>query len=318
MIGEKIIDFLLEKNGNMAMNIAFLPYCFKMWDCMESVYESAKEKGIGCGVFPIPYFSLKDGKIDEWHNEYEFFEDSVDEEDLYDFNVFFKAYKDIDYVIIHNAYDDGNNLTTVNPLFYTDRLKAMGLKLVFIPYGIYLGGYMAIQKGIANCDYIFVKDDAERETFIKAWGKIGFDMKDRCFAVGTPKFDALYKSYEMPFEWKKKVYKPINLVCTSILPFMRDPERKMKLYKKKITELLDCGNMVIFRPHPLMEETIKDRCPELLNKWEELIDFAEEYAIVDHDHELAESMYFANYMISDPSSVVEVWKETGKPYEVLG
>ena len=91
----------------------------------------------------------------------------------------------------------------------------------------------------------------------------------------------------------------------------------MQTKNKKITELLECGNMVIFRPHPLMEETIKDRCPELLNKWEELIDFAEEYAIVDHDHELAESMYFANYMISDPSSVIEIWKETGKPYEVL-
>ena len=176
---------------------------------------------------------------------------------------------------------------------------------------------MALQKGIANCDYIFVKDEAERETFIRAWKEVGIDMKDRCFALGTPKFDALQKQYDMPFEWKQKVYRPITLICNSIIPFWNDPQGKIKQYKKKITELLECGNMVIFRPHPLMEETVKTKCPEMLDKWNSLLEYAEEYAIVDHDHELAESMYFANYMISDPSSVVEIWKETGKPYEVL-
>ena len=321
MIGDNIVNFLLEKNGNMALNIAFLPYCFKMWDCMESVYKNAKDRGVGVGVFPIPYFSLKNGKIDEWHNEHELFEDSVDEEDLYDFNVFFKVAKDLDFVIIHNAYDDGNNLTTVNPLFYTDRLKAMGLKIVFIPYGIPCGGVsndtMRLTKGALNSDYIFVNGEEERKGFIASWKKVGVDMTSRCFAFGSPKIDALYKQFNMPFEWKRKVYKPITLMCTSIMPFASAPEKKLKLYKKKINELLECGNMVIFRPHPLMEETIKSRCPEHLDEWEKLLDFAEEYAIVDYDHELAESMYFSEYLISDPSSIIEVWKETGKPYEVI-
>ena len=322
MIGDKIINFLLEKNGNMAMNIAFLPYCFKMWDCMASVYESANKRGIGTAVFPIPYFSLKDGHIDEWHNEHELFESVVDEEDLYDFNEFFKVYKDIDFVVIHNTYDDGNNLTTVNPLFYTDKLKAMGVKLVFIPYGIPYGGVsndvMRLTKGAINCDYIFVNSEEERVGFIESWKKVGIDMTDRCFCFGSPKLDGLRKEYDMPFAWKNKVMRPITLICTSIMPFVSDPERKFKQYKDTFWGELAKGRMVIFRPHPLMEETIKARCSYLLDEWLRFLELVDEKAILDTDHELTESMFFANYLISDPSSVVEVWKETGNPYGVMG
>lgn len=319
--GDKIIDFILEKNGKMAINMAFLPYCFKMWDCMESVYQSAKEKGIGVGVFPIPYFSLKDGKIDEWHNEHELFEDSVDEDDLYDFNEFFKVAKEIDYVVIHNAYDNGNTLTTVNPLFYTDNLKSLGLKIIFIPYGIPYGGVssdvMRLNRGTFNSDYIFVNNEDERKAFVECWKKVGVDMTNRCYNFGSPKMDALLKEYEMPFDWKQKVYKPIVLICTSITPFMNDPERKLKQYNDAINEQLKRGRMVVFRPHPLMEDTIKARRPELIDEWNDLIEFTEDMAIVDYDHELAESIYFAQYLITDKSSVVEIWKETGKPYEVM-
>lgn len=317
MIGERIIDFLLEKNGKMGMNIAFLPYCFQMWDCMESVYQSAKEKGIGVGVFPIPYFNLKDGHIDEWHNEHELFEDVIDEDDLYDFNDFLRCSESIDYVVIHNAYDNGNTLTTIHPFFYTDKLKTWGMKLIFVPYGIFQGGQMLRQKGLINCDYIFVKDEEERETFLKTWNEIDIDMSDRCYAIGSPKFDALYKKYDMPFEWKKKVYKPMTLICTSVVPFMIDPERKFNQYKDTFWSELAKGRMVIFRPHPLMEATIKNRCPDLLEEWERFLEIVNEKAILDIDHELAESMCFATYMISDHSSVIELWKETGKPYEVM-
>ena len=321
MVGEKIVDFILEKHGKTGLNIAFLPYCYKMWDCMASVYESAKEKGIGVGVFPIPYFSLVDGHIDEWHYELEDFEGAVEEDDLYDFNKFFEVCNEIDYVVIHNAYDDGNNLTTVNPLFYTEVLKANGLKIIFIPYGIPYGGTssdaMRLTKGAFNSDYIFVNNDAEREGMIETFKKVGYDISGKVFAFGSPKLDGLQKSYDMPVEWRKKVYKPITLICTSILPFMKDPERKFKQYKDTLWAELAKGNMVIFRPHPLMEETIKSRCPYLLDEWLRFIDIVEEKAIVDYDHELTESIYFSQSMITDVSSVVEIWKETGKPYEVL-
>lgn len=317
MIGDNIINFLLEKNGKMAMNIAFLPYCYQMWDCMESVYESAIKKGIGVGVFPIPYFTLKDGKIDEWHNEHELFEGTIDKEDLYDFNDFLKCYRDIDYVIIHNAYDDGNNLTTVNPLFYTDKLKGMGVKIVFIPYGIFLGGKMTRQKGILNCDYIIVNDDAERETFLESWKEIDVDMSDRCFAFGSPKFDTLIKNNEMPRAWKRKIAKTVILVCTSLVPFLNNPKGKLEQYRDVVWNELANGHMVIFRPHPLMDSLIKTRFSKLYDEWTELLEWIGNDCIVDNETDLATEIQYSDRLISDASSVVELWKATGKPYKVL-
>ena len=321
MVGEKIVDFLINKNGGLKLNLAFIPYCFKMWDSMSSVYESANKRGLGTAVFPIPYFSLKDGKIDEWHHDYLSFTNVVDEDDLYDFNDFYKLSNEIDYVIIHNAYDDGNTLTTIHPFFYSDMLKAFGLKIIFIPYGIPYGGVsydlMRLQKGALNADYIFVNCKEEREGFIESWKKVGVDMTDRCLAFGSPKTDGLFKEYKMPPEWQIKILRPVTMICTSILPFMKDPERKLKEYRWHIENELSKGNMVIFRPHPLMDETVKQRCPELWNDWIGLLEFADENAIDDYGHELTESMYFSQKLISDVSSVIEIWKLTGKQLEIM-
>ena len=42
MIGEKVISALQAYMGK-DISIAFCPYKFSMWDCMESVYLAAKD-----------------------------------------------------------------------------------------------------------------------------------------------------------------------------------------------------------------------------------------------------------------------------------
>ena len=322
-IGDRIIEFLIGENGNTKFSIAFLPYCFEMWDCMESVYVSANKHGLDTGVFPIPYFTLKDGHIDEWVYDYWKFEGEVDEEDLYDFNKYFEVVNDIDYVVIHNPYDDMNNLTTVHPFFYSNVLKEQGKKIIFIPYGIPCGGVsndaMRLQKGAYNADYIFVNGEEEREEFIKTFKKVGVDMTKRCYNFGSPKLDVIYKDYKLPHGWNNKIRKKVTLICTSLITFMRDdPIKKIQKYKQKVHDELDKGNMVIFRPHPLMDDMIKNKFGEkIYHEWDDLIKYVDERAILDLNNELGLSIKFSDYLISDPSSVIEIWKETGKKYEVM-
>lgn len=322
-IGDKIIEFLIRENGNTKFRIAFLPYCFEMWDCMESVYVSANNHGLETGVFPIPYFTLKDGHIDEWVNEHWKFEGEVDKEDLYDFNKYFEVMNDIDYVVIHNPYDDMNNLTTVHPFFYSNVLKEQGKKIIFIPYGIPNGGVsndaMRLQKGAYNADYIFVNGEEERKAFIETFKKVGVDMTKRCYNFGSPKLDAIYKEYKMPLSWRKKIYKKVTLVCTSLIIFMRDdPAKRIQKYRQIVENELNKGNMVIFRPHPLMDDMIKTKFDEgIYDSWRELLIYVDEKAILDLNNELGMSMQFSDYLISDPSSIIEMWKETGKKYEVI-
>lgn len=322
-IGDKIIEFLIRENGNTRFSIAFLPYCFEMWDCMESVYLSATKHGLDTAVFPIPYFTLKDGRINEWVYDYWKFEGEVDEKDLFDFNKYFEVMDEIDYVVIHNPYDDGNNLTTVHPFFYSNVLKEQGKKIIFIPYGIPCGGVsndtMRLQKGALNADYIFVNGEDEKREFIKTFNKIGVDMTKRCYCFGSPKLDVLRKQYELPFSWKKKIHRQVTLICTSLIAFMNDdPIKRIEKYRKAIDRELEKGNMVIFRPHPLMDGMIENKFSnEIYEKWVNLISYVDNVAILDIDNEIGMAMQYSKYLISDPSSVVEVWKETGKPYEVL-
>ena len=209
----------------------------------------------------------------------------------------------------------------IHPFFHSDELKARGKKLIFIPYGIPFGGVsndaMRLQTGAMNSDYIFVNNEEERQGVIESWKKVGIDMTDRCYAFGSPKWDLLDKDYDMPCEWKEKICKKVTLICTSIVTFNRDPKGSLEKYRNKIWDELSNGRMVIFRPHPLMEENIISKCPEYLDDWNELLEWAEHDCIVDYDELVEKTIKFSDKLISDPSSIVEVWKPTGKEYEVM-
>lgn len=319
MIGEDILNIVIEKEGRMIDGIMFMPYCYAMWDCMKSVFEACLKKNISCGVMPIPYFSLKDGQIDEWHYEYDMFENDVDENDLYDFNRFDEL--PISHVVIHNPYDNGNILTTIHPFFYSDVLKEKGKKIIFIPYGIPFGGVsndlMRLTKGAMNADYIFVNGKEEQQGMIETFKKHKIDISNKCFATGSPKIDALSEDREMPLEWKLRICRKVTLVCNSLVAFMNNPQGKLEKYREVVWNQLANGHMVIFRPHPLMTETIRTRLPEYLDSWYELLDWISNDCIIDDCHDLATDIKFSDYMISDPSSVVEIWKETEKPFEVM-
>ena len=109
------------------------------------------------------------------------------------------------------------------------------------------------------------------------------------------------------------------LVTTSLGPYLSRPYEKLMDYKYFILRELEQGHAVIFRPHPLLYTTIKSMRPDTMDTYKSLIDnlYRQQHCIVDQSEYLERAIGIADRLISDPSSVVEVWKATGKPYKVI-
>lgn len=318
-IGKRITDKLIEIYGSANFSIAFLPYKRSMWNSMQSVYEECKAAGADVHCMPIPYIRMKVHKEPDYlDSDFALFGDIAEPIELL---------KNPDFIAIHYQYEDHNYVTNMLPQYFTKALKEKyGAKIIFLPYGIGSGlGHFAIQPGCRDLDYAFLEDENMADRFIAGWKTQGVDFSGRVFGFGSPKFDIArdLKEKIVPPEWAETLLdRNVTLVCTSLGPFLADPTRRLVRYKRYILEELNKpGHAVIFRPHPLMRTTIKSLAPDMEPRWDKLIfELKNEYRYrvkVDESEYLERAMAASDYLISDPSSVVEMWKETGKGYMIL-
>ena len=303
---------LNQKVGIKPFKVCFLPYKRAMWDSMKSVYMSLPNSY----VCPIPYFVVKDGHIDMSVGM--ICEKDKFAEQCIDFNDF-STYK-FDYVVIHNPYDDNNNLTYIHPMFHSDKLKEKS-KIIYIPYGSMDNPDMIFQKGICNADLIFPNTQQEKEYIISEYAKKGIDMSSKVVYCGSPKKDCVFKHLNPVTNdrWENKIRKRVVLICTSILPFIANPEKKLKQYTDTIRDMVTMfkDTVIIFRPHPLMNELISSRFPDLNNEWVGLLAYVKRNAILSVYEDLSMCFNYADYLITDQSSIIEVWKATKKKYEIM-
>ncbi len=286
--GEKIVNILIEHEGRQ--RIAFLPYKRQMWDSMKSVYEAAVRAGLDAKVFPIPYYERDEqGRLASKHLEMGYGIDTRRPEE------FFR--EDFGLIVIHNPYDDKNKVTSVDPDFYSERLKEYG-KIVYIPY--YAGGSgesFRKKPGARNAEYIFTATEEDREGFKNLY------PEKKVFATGSPKTDGAEEIGEGNH----------TLVATSLGAFIRDPMGRLRRYK----EVLQKEENVIFRPHPLLGATVRSMAPKSILAYEDLMKWAKENCEIDEYGVVAETMAKCNRLVTDRSSIIEIWKLTGRPYEIM-
>ena len=122
---ETIIQKLLGDKHRIS--IAFCPYKFAMWDCMEPVYlEAINHNGIRADIIPLDFITYPDRQK---HNERDAFL-------FYGLNALpLTAFHEnkYDYVVIHYPYDQHNNVTSLTSECCTDMLRQYG-EIVYIPY----------------------------------------------------------------------------------------------------------------------------------------------------------------------------------------
>ena len=318
--GRKIVDKLIEIHGSTDFTIAFLPYKRSMWNSMESVFEECKASGIEVHCMPIPYYRMKENKqIDYIDSDFDLFGQIAEPiENLADIKP--------DYIAIHYQYEDHNRVTNMLPEYFTQALKdRYHVKVIFLPYGIYgTDKTFSLQPGCRHIDYAFVEDKTAEELFIAGWLTQGIDFNGRVFGLGSPKLDAVRDlRKEIPDEWRKQIpdidARHITLLCNSLGPFLVDPVGRVGTYQHRITNEIGNGRVVIFRPHPLLRTTINSMIPGMRERYSRLISWmnTRDLVIVDESEYLERAIACADNLVSDPSSVVPMWRVTGKPWEVL-
>ena len=302
-------------------HVVFLPYQISMWDCMESVWEEFKEDDkFVTSIVPIPYYTpnKKEGK---W--EYNYHGDEFKKRfEIIHYDNYSLEEMQPDIAVIHNAFDDRNYVTRVHQNYFTYNLKKYVDKLVYIPYYLKSGRINKTSCYLYNnIDYVIMQSE-----YIKELHK-GLPNYDKMIPLGSPKLDRVTKisdEYREPQSmWREMIgNKKTVMLNTTIARVLVKNERlldKLKMFFRYIKENTD-DIAVIWRPHPLLMNTLLSMRVGLVDKYNELVRYFidNEIGILDTTSCIEDTIGISDAYIGDAgSSVVNLFNAAGKPVFVL-
>jgi len=329
----------IDKKISIKREILFLPYQVSMWDSLESVWMAAKEDAdVDCFVVPIPFYDVKpDGTLGAKHYEGNRYPDYVPVVPYWKYSI---EDRRPDMIFFHNPYDDSNLVTRVPEQYYSWNLKKHTDMLVYIPYFVSEKGgpaeHQCFTSGVLYADRVVVQSGKIYERYCKVYTDVlkqnGLEQsflsaEEKFLPLGSPKFDKVMNvdcSIEkLPKEWQKVILKPdgsrkkIIFYNLSIEPLLRNREQVLKkldyvfdFFRQKQDEVV-----LLWRPHPLLMGTIKSMVPFLREAYEQRIrQFKEEgWGIYDDTPDPNLAMALSDGYYGDESSLLTVYRETGKP-----
>ncbi len=325
--------------------VVFLPYKVSMWDSLESVWKAADaDENTDAYVIPIPYYDKNpDGSFREEHYEGDLYPDYVPitKYDEYDFEG-----RRPDMIYIHNPYDNNNYVTSVHPFFYSGNLKKFTDKLVYIPYFV-LGEidpenvdavegikHFCITQGVINADKVIVQSEDMKKIYVNVLTDFmkehtGEDTRkyweEKILGLGSPKLDKVLSTRKedvvVPEEWLKVIEKPdgswkkIIFYNTSVQALLEHNEKMNRKIKDVLRVFKENQEEValLWRPHPLIEATIKSVRVRLWEEYKEIVDtYREEgWGIYDDTADLDRAIAVSDGYYGDPSSVVQLCRNAG-------
>jgi len=336
------------KNDIIVRNeIVFLPYKASMWDSMESVWMAARDDE-NCDVYvvPIPYYEKnRDQSLGEMHYEGSVSPDGTPVEyptyvPIIDWHSYKIEERKPDIIYIQNPYDDWNLVTCVHPKFFSRELKKHTDMLVYLPYFVgindHVDKHFCTTPGVMNADRVIVQSEEVKKIYIESIrkfekennckGRFG-DLDKKILPLGSPKLDRIKRvidsgETEIPEEWKDKVYrsngerKKIILYNTTINALLKHSDTYMSKLKSVLAVFRQEERFVLlWRPHPLLVTTIKTMRPDLYREYMEIVENYQEenWGIYDESADIDRAIVLSDAYYGDGSSVVELYKVTGKP-----
>lgn len=316
---------LVINNIDTKIEVVFLPYKASMWDSMDSIWRAAKEdERCNVHVVPIPYCDKdEDGKLAQVHYEGGELPKYIDITDYHDYEL-----KDEhpDVIYIHNPYDGYNRVTSIDPRYYSDIIREYTEMLVYVPYCIsgicgnsYEGKRMCVHPAMKYVDRIIAQSETQRRVLIEG----GCEEK-KVIALGSPKLDtiALMKDNvpTLNEEWKDKIKNNKVILVTFTLGSLLEDDIWIERYNYYLQYLSKNGDItIIYRPHPLIEATLKAMRPELYTRYMDMYNNLKgKYnVIIDTNANSDMAIYYSDAIISDYSSMPLKYIATGKPVYLL-
>lgn len=338
MVLEEALTKVQNAIQHMAIKktVVFLPYKASMWDSMESVWKAAsRDEEWECLVIPIPYFNKNDdGSIGEMEYEGREFPAYVT---IVDWRNYALEQEHPDVIFIHNPYDQYNFITMVHPYFFASKLKDYTDKLVYIPYFIHqnemVKEHYCVLPGTLYADIVILQSERVREQYIKLFEagvpelveKLGKDVIEQKFqALGSPKMDIVEAdAMEIPDEWKPFLVQGRKVIFfnTHLSDLMK---QKSENFLKKLEWVFNFFQnredvVLLWRPHPLMVETAKSANPEATAPYLQLVGRykQEKIGIYDDSADLHRAVNLSDAYYGDSSSVVELFRNQGKPVMIM-
>lgn len=308
--------------SEIKLEIVFMPYKASMWDSLESIWKSANDDDCcECYVVPIPYFDRNsDVNLIEAHYEGHQFPSYVPITYYENYDL---SKRRPDVIYIHNPFDECNYVTTVHPNYYSYELKKYTDMLVYVPYYITGNQVPESQKILpvfSYMDKMIVQCKAHKkvyETIIH---------KDKVIALGSPKVDKI-RHYEknkpiIPKQWIERIgTKKVvmyNVSISSILNERSGAINKIKYVFSIFKERNDV--LLLWRPHPLIEATLKSMLPDLFKEYLKLKEtfIRENIGIYDDTPDITASISISSgYIGEESSSIIHMFGATDKPILIL-
>ena len=343
------IENSINHDITIRKEIVFFPYKASMWDALESAYFAAKQEPIfDVYCVPIPYYEKNsDGSLGQMHYEGNEYPKNIDIVDWQEYNY---EERNPDVVYIHNAYDSWNLVTCVHPRFFSKKLKAHTDELVYIPYFILKEiepdnqieidemKHFCFLPGIINADKVIIQSEKMKQIYVneylKAAKKNGLqgahidkkELEKKFLGVGSPKIDKVKntkkENIEIPNGWLTIIEKPdkswkkIVFYNTSIAALLENDEKMLEKMRYVFRVLKEHKGEIalLWRPHPLIQNTISSMRPSLWKEYEQIVNqYKEEgWGIYDDTSDVERAVILSDIYYGDHSSVVQLCQAVEK------
>ncbi len=344
------VENSVKNDVKIRKEVVFFPYKASMWDSLESVYLAAREDE-DCDAYcvPIPYYDRRaDGSRGEMHYEGNEYPKNIEITDYRTYNL---EERHPDAIYIHNPYDEWNHVTSVPERYYAKNLCHHTDKLVYIPYFI-LGEtnaddqsdvdgmkHFCFLPGVIYSHKVIVQSENMRQIYITEYIKAAKEcgltgehidrrfQEQKILGLGSPKVDKVLNTHkedlEIPEEWLRIIEKPdgtwkkVIFYNTTINGLLHNDEWMLKKIERVLAVFREHKDEValLWRPHPLIENTLTSMRPQLWEAYQRIRDryIADSWGIYDDTADMDRAVVLSDAYYGDQSSVLQVYKKTGKP-----
>ena len=230
--------------------------------------------------------------------------------------------KGADVAIICYPYANGNNITEIAQEFWAKNIHAFTVYIPYFVVGENINESFILTEAVYFADAVICESEAQKSIYISVFEENPqFKVdKDKFLPFGNPKYDEMADIVTIPIEWVEQIgNRKACLVISGLMPILNDGIPRLERLVQTLKEYNNDEWVTIWRPHPFIEEGMKSMRSELLPMWIALKEwyFHNTTGILDDKSDYRKGMQISTKCVSDPSSLVHLYKLTGKEIEIL-